>query len=216
IRQNLHFGADWIKIVVDDQRYYYTSEDIAFIVKEAANAGVKVCSHSINERGTLNAINGGVASLEHAFIMSDETLQLAKDKDIWLCGTDFSKDILNVLGIPQLYRMTVHRLKRAHKIGVKMAFGSDVFAEVPGHTRGSAVLTLIDTWIEAKIPAADILRAFTVNAAKMLEINRQRGLLKERMIADIIATPENPLENIKTLKDVKFVMKEGKVYKHAK
>ncbi len=213
IRQNLHLGADWIKIVIDDQRYYYTPEDVELIVKEAANAGVKVAAHCIQERGILNAINGGVESLEHAFVMSDNTLELAKSKDIWLVGTDFSKDILNVFGMPQIYDLITGRLKRAHKIGVKMAFGSDVFVELPGYTRGKAVLTLIDTWVDAEIPALDILRAFTINSAKLLGIDKQRGLIKQGMTADIIAVPDNPLENIKTLKDVKFVMKEGKIYK---
>jgi len=214
IRQNLHLGADWIKIVVDDQRYIYSAADIRFMVEEAANAGIKVCAHCLTEQGARNAVMGGLASIEHGFFMSDETLKMAKEKGVWLCGTDFSKEICEVYGRMQWYPKIVDRLKRAYKIGVKMAFGSDIVVKVPGHTRGSAALTLLDTWLDAGIPAADILRAMTTQAAKMLEMSGSRGNIKPGMRGDIIATPANPLEDIKTLRQVEFVMKDGKVFKH--
>jgi imidazolonepropionase-like amidohydrolase len=214
IRQNLHLGADWIKIVIDDQRYIYSVDDVRFMVEESAGAGVKVCAHCVTEKGVRNAIEGGLASIEHGFVMSDEALKMAKEKGVWLCGTDFSKEIWDVYGGRPWYPKIVDRLKRAYKMGVKMAFGSDIVVEVPGHTRGSAALTFIDTWLEAEVPAADILRAMTTDAAEMLDMAKIRGNIKEGMKADIIAVPENPLENIKTLRDVKFVMKDGKVYKH--
>lgn len=213
IRLNLHLGADWIKIVIDDQRYIYSAEDIRFMVEEAAQAGVKVAAHCATDRGARNAIEGGLASVEHGFFMSDETLKMAKDKGIWLCGTDFSREVWDVYGRPQLYPKIVDRLKRAYKIGVKMAFGSDVVVEIPGHTRGSAALTLLDTWRDAEVPAKDILRALTTNAADMLDMGKIRGRIEPQMKADMIAVPQNPLENILTLRDVKFVMKDGKVYK---
>lgn len=214
IRLNLHLGADWIKIVIDDQRYIYSPEDIRFIVEEAARAGVKVAAHCATDRGARNAIEGGLASIEHGFFMSDETLQLAKDKGIWLCGTDFSREVWDVYGSPQTYPKIVDRLKRAHRIGIKMAFGSDIVVEIPGHTRGSAALTLLDTWLDAEVPARDILQALTTNAAEMLDMEKIRGRIKPQMRADIIAVPENPLENILTLREVKFVMKDGKIYKN--
>ncbi len=216
IRQNVHLGADWIKIIVDDQRYIYTAEDIRFIVKEAANAGVKVAAHCVTEKGARNAIEGGLASIEHGFFMSDEALKMAKENDVWLCGTDFSKEVWEVYGAPGFYPIIVDRLKRAHKIGVKMAFGSDLVIKVPGFDRGQAALTLLDTWLDAEIPPEDILRAFTVNAAEMLDMSNIRGILEIGKKADIIAVPENPLKNIKTLRDVKFVMKNGEIYKNVK
>jgi imidazolonepropionase-like amidohydrolase len=214
IRLNLHLGADWIKIVIDDQRYIYSAEDIRFIVEEAAQAGVKVAAHCATDRGARNAIEGGLASIEHGFFMSDESLKMAKDKGIWLCGTDFSREVWDVYGAPQIYPRIVDRLKRAYKIGVKMAFGSDIVVEIPGHTRGSAALTLLDTWLDAEVPADDILRALTTNAAEMLDMAKIRGRISSQMRADIIAVPENPLENILTLRDVKFVMKDGTIYKN--
>ena len=95
-----------------------------------------------------------------------------------------------------------------------LAFGSDIVVEIPGHTRGSAALTLLDIWLDAEVPAPDILRALTTNAAEMLDMTKTRGRILPQMRADIIAVSENPLKNILTLREVKFVMKDGKVYKN--
>ena len=213
IRQNIHYGASWIKIVVDAQRYIYSVDDIRFIIAEAANAGLKVAAHCLTEKGALNAIEAGVASVEHGSGMSDETLKLAKQRDVVLVGTNFSLEVLEAWGIPEFYTPITDRLKRAFKVGVKMAFGSDTVSEIPNHTRGTAALSLIDTWVQATIPAKDILQAFTINAAILLGIEKERGSVQPGYFADIIATPDNPLENIQSLKKVSFVMKEGKVYK---
>ncbi|HEX8422176.1 MAG TPA: amidohydrolase family protein, partial [Pyrinomonadaceae bacterium] len=78
IRENVHFGARVIKIVVDDQPYIYSVEDIKYMVAEAASAGVKLAAHCVTEQGARNAAEAGVASIEHGFIMSDEALALAK------------------------------------------------------------------------------------------------------------------------------------------
>jgi len=211
IRENIHYGADWIKIVIDDQRYIYSVDDIRFIVAEAEQAGVKVCAHCVTEQGARNAVEAGIHSIEHGFVMSDALLKQTAEKGIWLVGTDFSKVVWEVFKQPHMYAKIVDRLQRAYRNGVRMAFGSDLIFDIPGYARGQAALTLIDTWLDAGIPAPDILKAFTSDAAEMLDMAEKRGALKPGMAADIIATPENPLENIKTLKKVGFVMKAGKV-----
>ena len=94
-----------------------------------------------------------------------------------------------------------------------MAFGTDTIFSVPGETRGTLAVSYIDSFVEAGIPAKDTLKIMTTNAAKLLGVEKQRGAIKVGMFADIIATPENPLENINTLKKVSFVMKNGKVFK---
>jgi imidazolonepropionase-like amidohydrolase len=94
-----------------------------------------------------------------------------------------------------------------------MAFGTDVIDALPGETRGTLAIEYIQSWIEAGVPAADTLRAMTVNAARLLGVDRERGFLKPGMAADIIATPENPIEDIRTLKEVSFVMKNGAIIK---
>ena len=221
VRQNVHFGALVIKIVVDDQKYIYSPDDIKFIVSEAARAGLKVAAHCLTEQGARNAILGGVASIEHGFHMSDEALQLAKQSNVVLVGTDFTVPAAEALGLPpaiakQFHDVFIDRLKRAFKVGVSMAFGTDTFAEVEGQTRGTMAISFIDSFVEAGVPAKDTLKIMTTNAAKLLGVEKQRGSIAPGMFADIIATPENPLENIQTLKSVSFVMKNGKVIRQAK
>ncbi len=219
IRENIHFGSLVIKIVVDDQRYIYSVDDIKFIVAEAGRAGLKVAAHCMTEQGARNAAEGGVASIEHGFRMSDEALQLAKRNGVVLVGTDFTTESAGYLGLDSKTAKFFHdtfidRLKRAYKIGVTMAYGTDTFFEAPNHTRGTLAISYIDSFVEAGIPAKDILKIMTTNAAKLVGVDKQRGSIKPDMFADIIATPENPLDNIQTLKKVSFVMKNGKVVKN--
>ena len=221
IRQNIHFGALVIKIVVDDQKYIYSVDDIKFIVEEAGRAGLKVAAHCMTEQGARNAALGGVASIEHGFRMSDEALQLAKQHGVVLVGTDFPVRAAEALGLPSDFARKFHdvfidRLKRAEKIGVTMAYGTDSFAEVEGETRGTMAISYIDSFVEAGIPAKEILKIMTTNAAQLLGVQKQRGAIKQGMFADIIATPESPLDNIQTLKHVSFVMKDGKVLKQSR
>ena len=209
IRQNIHFGARVIKIVVDDQTYIYSTEDIRFMIAEAHAAGLKLAAHCWTHAGAHNAAEAGVDSIEHGFRMTDEDLQLAKKNNVTLVGTEFTEKLTG----PEQHKIWVDRLKRAHKIGVNMAFGTDVIDALPGETRGTLAIDYIQSWIEAGVPAADTLRAITVNAARLLGVDKQRGFLKPGMAADIIATPENPIEDIRTLKEVSFVMKNGAIIK---
>ena len=213
VRQNIHFGAKVIKIVVDDQDYIYSADDIRFIREEAHGAGLKLAAHCWTHPGAHNAAEAGVDSIEHGFRMTDDDLQLAKKNGVTLVGTDFTQKMTEALGNPWEHGVWVDRLKRAYKIGVNMAFGTDVDIALPGETRGTLAIEYIDSWVEAGVPAPDILRAMTANAARLLGVDKERGFLKPGMAADIIATPENPLENIQTLKKVSFVMKEGAIVK---
>jgi imidazolonepropionase-like amidohydrolase len=221
IRENVHFGARVIKIVVDDQRYIYSADDIKFMVAEAAAAGVKLAAHCVTEQGARNAAEAGVASIEHGFNMSDEALELAKKNNVVLVSTDFNEKAWLAYDLPadlakRFHDRGVDRLRRAHKIGVTLAFGSDLIFYAPDETRGTWTMSLIDVFVEAGIPPKDILRALIPNAARLLGVEQQRGAISAGQFADIIATPDNPLDNISTLKRVNFVMKNGKVFKAAK
>lgn len=218
IRENIHYGARVIKIVVDDQRYIYSVDDIKFIVEEAKNAGLKVAAHCSSDRGAHNAAEAGVASIEHGIGMSDENLRLAKQNNVVLVGTEFTTQLSEWLGLPPAQAKMFHdnyvdRLKRAYKIGVPMAYGSDAFFDVPDATRGEQALMIIDSFVEAGVANKDLLRYMTIDAARLLGVESRRGAIKEGLRADIIATRENPLDNIQTLKKVAFVMKNGKVFK---
>jgi imidazolonepropionase-like amidohydrolase len=138
-----------------------------------------------------------------------------------LVGTDFTEQAAEYLGLPppvakSFHEVFIDRLKRAFKIGVTMAYGTDVFFAVEGQTRGTLAMSFIDSFVEAGVPAKDTLRIMTTNAARLLGVDKQRGAIKVGQAADIIGTPENPLDNIQTLKQVSFVMKNGKVFKPSK
>ena len=209
IRQNVHYGATVIKLVVDDQRYIYSAEDIKFMVDEAARSGLKLAAHCWTRAGAHNAALAGVNSIEHGFDMTDEDLAIAKKNGVVLVGTDY----LALDDSPKNHQQWVDRLKRANKLGVTMAYGTDATDEKAGQTRGSEAMRGIDPWVEAGVAPKDILQAMTINAARLMGVDKDRGLLRVGLAADIIAVPENPLENISTLKEVSFVMKNGAVVK---
>lgn len=214
VRENIHYGAKVIKIVVDDQPYIYSVDDIKFVVHEAALAGLKVAAHCWTHQGAHNAAEAGVASIEHGFKMTNEDIELAKKNNVVLVGTEFTAQAAQEIGQPDIHPIFVDRLKRAHKIGITLVFGTDVDFGLPGETRGTIAVSYIDSWVEAGVPALDTLRAMTINAARLLGVDKERGALRPGLAADIIATPENPLDNIQALRKVSFVMKNGKVFKN--
>jgi imidazolonepropionase-like amidohydrolase len=94
-----------------------------------------------------------------------------------------------------------------------MAYSTDIFFAVPGETRGTLAISFFDSSVEAGIPAKDMLKIMTANAAKLLGVEKQRGAIKPGLFADIYRNAGDPLDNIQTQKKVSFVMKEGKIYK---
>jgi len=207
VRENVHYGATVIKIVVDDQQYIYSVEDIVFLKNEAARAGMKLAAHAWTEPGAHNAAEAGVASIEHGFDMTDADLEIAKKNGVVLVGTEY----LAIADSPEAHKQWVDRLGRAYRIGVILVFGTDATNLIAGTTRGQDAMTGIDPWVEAGIPAPQILKAMTTSATRLLGVDKQRGTLQPGMFADLIATPDNPLTNIQTLKQVNFVMKDGVV-----
>jgi imidazolonepropionase-like amidohydrolase len=213
IRENIHYGATLIKIVVDDQKYIYSVEDIRFMVEEAHRSGLKLAAHCWTQAGAHNAAEAGVDSIEHGHMMTNDDLQLAKKNHVVLVGTDFTEFAAREVGYPELRKVFVDRLRRAYQIGITMAFGTDVDFMAPGETRGTLAIAYVDSWAEAGVPAKDTLQAMTINAARLLGVDRERGAIKPGLAADIIAMPENPLDNIQAVRKVSFVMKDGSVFK---
>jgi len=207
VRENVHYGATVIKIVVDDQQYIYSTDDIVFLKNEAARAGMKLAAHAWTEPGAHNAAEAGVASIEHGFDMTDADLEIAKKNGVALVGTEYLAND----DTPEAHKQWVDRLARAYKVGVTLVFGTDATSLLAGKTRGQDAMTGIDPWVEAGIPAPAILKAMTTSATRLLGVDQQRGTLQPGMFADLIATPDNPLTNIETLKQVSFVMKNGAV-----
>ncbi|HEV3315838.1 MAG TPA: amidohydrolase family protein [Candidatus Angelobacter sp.] len=219
VRQNIYYGVDVIKLVADNSPYHYSVEEIKAAVDEAHHAGRAVAVHVYGGEAAQNVIEGGVDSVEHGFFLTDEQLQRMKQKGIFLVGTDIPRAQLDVLGtsggiFPEpavLAPKIIDRLRRAYRIGVKMAFGTDTTIDIPNKTRADLMLDYLPVWREAGIPPQDILKCMTTNPAELLRVNQQRGALTPGLAADIIAMPSNPLDNIESLRKVNFVMKDGKI-----
>lgn len=218
VRQNIYYGAKVIKLVADNNAYPYSVDEIRMAVAEAHAAGRKVAVHVYGGVAADNVIAGGVDSIEHGFDLTDDQLKLMKAKGMFLVGTDFPLEHLIAFGgmVPQLDAQktadnTIRRLASANRIGVKMAFGSDVVTELPGENRVDMMLDFLRTWKKAGVPAPAILKAWTTNGYELLGIDKQQGAIAVGLAGDMIAVPENPLVNIDTLRKVDFVMKDGEV-----
>lgn len=219
VRTNIYYGAGVIKLVADNNPYHYSIEEFRAAVDEAHRAGIPVAVHVYAGDALENAIEAGVDSIEHGFDLTDAQMKRMKDKGIFLVGTDFPRAHLDIVGtsggiLPEpavLAPKIIDRLKRANRVGVRMAFGSDTVIDMPGRTRADLMFDYLAVWRAAGVAPMDILRAMTTNAAELLRINKTRGSIGAGLSADIVATPANPLEDIEGLRKIDFVMKDGKI-----
>lgn len=219
VRENAHFGAALIKIVVDDQPYIYSADDIRFVVEEARRAGLRVAAHCWTREGAHNAAEAGVASIEHANGITDDDLQLARRNGVVMVFTPFPEWVLRMFrsdpkDAAAEYGAEIDRLRAAHRLGVPIAFGTDAIHDLPDYTRGTQALTWLDSYVAAGMTPPAILKAMTTTAARLLGVETARGAIRPGLAADIIATPANPLDDVNALKRVSFVMKNGAVFKN--
>jgi len=219
VRTNIYYGAGVIKLVADNNPYHYSIDEFRAAVDEAHRAGIPVAVHVYSGDALDNAIEAGVDSIEHGFDLTDAQLGRMKAKGMFLVGTDFPRKHLDIVGtsggiLPEpavLAPKIIDRLRRAHRIGVRMAFGSDTVIDMPGRTRADLMFDYLAVWREAGVPPADILKAMTFNAAELLRVDKERGSLREGLSADLVAMPADPLSDIENLRKIDFVMKDGKV-----
>jgi imidazolonepropionase-like amidohydrolase len=219
VRTNIYYGAGVIKLVADNNPYHYSVDEFRAAVDEAHRAGIPVAVHVYAGDALDNAIEAGVDSIEHGFDLSDAQLKRMKDKGIFLVGTDFPRAHLDIVGtsggiLPDpavLAPKIIDRLKRAHRIGVRMAFGSDTVIDMPGRTRADLMFDYLAVWRAAGVPPTDILRAMTSDAAELLRVSKVRGNIGAGLSADLVAMPGNPLDEIENLRKIDFVMKDGKI-----
>lgn len=212
IRQNALFGARVIKICVDCKPWGYSVDDIKLAIAEAAKAGLKVEGHVQTVDGGRRAVEAGIWSIAHDRGMTDELHKEMARKGVWRAGTETP---LSLTGhtTQARYDFTVRMLCNAWENKTPLTFSTDADYYVPGKTRGEVAIEFIETWKAAGIPARDILRAMTTNGYKVSETESTRGPIKVGMFADLIAVTDNPLERIDALRDVRFVMKNGGVFK---
>ena len=214
VRKNVYYGVDLIKLVADSNSYHYSVEEIQAAVDEAHHANRAVAVHTLGGEAAQNVILGGPDSIEHGDNLSDDQLALMKQKGIFLVGTDFPTSHFERGGLPNAKEAgaaILDRLRRAYKIGVKMAFGTDIVIDLPDESRADMTWDYLAVWRAAGVPPAEILKCMTTEDAELLRIEKERGAIVPGLYADIIAMPEDPLRNIEALRKIDFVMKNGSI-----
>jgi imidazolonepropionase-like amidohydrolase len=226
IREQFKEGADFIKIyetgrdsVVNGRLstpYQYSEEELTAAVHEAARTGNRLAVHATGEPGTLYAAKAGVESIDHAYQLSGETMRLMREKQIFAVPTFtiaeyFEEHSVTPAGAAHEHELTeIHaqEFKKQLAAGVPIAMGSDV-GPFPHGTQAREFVLMVKFGMA---PLAAI-QAGTLNGAKLLGWQDQIGTLKSGYMADIVAVPGNPLEDITVLQRVSFVMKNGVVYR---
>ena len=194
----------------------YTLEELTAMVVEAARHGVKVAAHAHGSEGILAAVRAGVASIEHGSVLTDEIMDLMIEKATYLVPTTYLADRIDLDALPPLVRAKAEEilpvmrvsLERAIERGVPIAFGTDAGVFPHGENAGE-----FGIYVALGMSELDALRTATIHAAELLG-TPDRGRLAEGLLADIIAVPGNPLDDIAVTMDVQFVMQGGRVVKH--
>ena len=194
--------------------YQYTASQLTAAVEEARRLGTTVGVHAMGEPGTLYAAQAGVASIDHATQLSDETIRLMREKGIFAVPTFTIFDYFahhrssaaEAASEATLLDYKIHEFKKQVAAGVPFVVGSDV-GPFP-HGTQARELTLMAQF--GMSPLA-VLRADMINGAKLLGWEGQIGELKPGYYADVVAVPGNPLDDINVVEHVSFVMKNGAV-----
>jgi len=228
IRRQFKEGADFIKIYQTgpdtvangklSTPYQYTEEQLAAAVQEAARVGRHVAVHATGEPGTLFAVEAGVASIDHAHQLSEQTMHLMHDKKIFAVPTftifeyfaEHAATTEQSASERQMLDLKAHEFRKQLAAGVPMAVGSDV-GPFP-HGTQARELALMAKYGMA--PPA-VLQADLLNGAALLGWEGRIGALKPGYLADIIAVAGDPLQDLSALQHVSFVMKGGMIYKTA-
>ena len=214
VRKNIFYGADLIKLVADNSDYHYSLEEIRAAVEEAHHAGRPVAVHVYGGEAADNVIAGGVDSIEHGFRLTADQLRRMKEKGIFLSSTDFPAAHFEAGGRQDWKKKAaeiIDRLQRAYRIGVKIAFSTDIVTEYKGENRAEMTWDYLAVWRSAGVPNAEILKCMTTNNAELLRIQKDRGAIAVGLFGDIIAMPSSPLDDIESLRKIDFVMKNGAI-----
>jgi imidazolonepropionase-like amidohydrolase len=214
VRENIFYGADLIKLVADNSDYHYSLEEIRAAVDEAHHAGRPVAVHVLGGEAADYVIAGAVDSIEHGFFLTDDQLRRMKEKGIFLSSTDFPAAHFaagEFANAEKIGASIIDRLQRAYKVGVKLAFSTDIVTDYKDENRAQMTWDYLAVWRAAGVPNAEILKSMTTNDAELLRIQKERGAIAAGLYADVIAMPSSPLDDIESLRKVDFVMKNGAV-----
>ena len=231
VRQRYKDGADLIKITAtggvlsvarSGHNPQFTIEEIEEIVRIAADYEMHVAAHAHGAEGMRRAILGGVHSIEHGTFMEDDIMELMIERGVWYVPTisagRFVADRARIPGFfppivaakaAEIGPLIQGTFERAHAAGVPIAFGTD--CGVCPHGENAKEFQYM---VEAGMSPADALRSATINAARLLREQDQLGQIRPGFLADVIAVEGDPLADVGVLMDVRFVMRDGRVYRH--
>lgn len=225
VRYQIKYGAKVIKTCVSGGvmshtgpagAQQYSDEEMRAIADEAHRAGLKVAAHAHGDGGIRVAIEAGIDCIEHGSLMSDETIDLMVERGTFLVPTTYLADGMDVSHAPpelqakaaEVFPRARRTISKAIERGVRIACGSDAPA-IPHGRNAKELVALVDRGMTP----LDAIRAATTVAAELIDVD-DRGRLEAGLLADIIAVPGNPLEDIGVTENVRFVMKGGQVYRH--
>lgn len=229
VRQRYKDGADVIKITAtggvmsvakNGQNPQFTIEEIKGIVETAKDYGMLTAAHAHGDEGMQRAVLGGIKTIEHGTLMSEETMDLMIKHNTYLVPTiSAGKEAAKMAEIPgflppivakkarEIGPVSQANFGRAYKKGVNIAFGTD--AGVSPHGANGKEFGFMH---EMGMPIMETIQSATVTNADLLGMSNELGQLKEGFLADIVAVEEDPTKNVSTLENVVFVMKHGVVY----
>lgn len=230
VRQRYKDGSDLIKITAtggvlsiakDGSGPQFTDEELKAVIETAKDYGMHAAAHAHGAEGMKRAVLAGITTIEHGTKMTEEVMDLMKQKGTYFVPTiTAGKSVAELAKIPGYYHPLVvpkaleigpqiqETFRKSYKRGVKIAFGTD--AGVYPHGDNAKEFFFM---VEVGMPPMEAIKSATVTNASILGMSDKIGTLEAGKFADIVATDENPLTNIKTTEKVFFVMKEGVVYK---
>ncbi len=223
VRYQIKHGAQLIKVCCSGGvmsltgppgAQHYSDEELRAIVDEAHRRGLRVAAHTHGADAVKHAVAAGIDCIEHGFLVDDEAIALMVEHGTFLVSTRRLAEGMDVShAAPELQAKAAEMFPKsrtsilaAYEAGVKIAVGTDAPA-IPHGRNADELVTLVD-W---GMPPLAVLRAATVTAAELIDCT-DRGRLAPGQLADVIAVPGNPLEDITVTRNVSFVMKGGKVY----
>lgn len=208
VREQIGKGADWVKVYADYRwgadgaaHATFTLEELKLAVEVAKNAGIPVSAHSTSTEGARRAILAGVETIEHGDGLTPELFRLMKERGTAFCPT------LSVASAANIEKKKIV-FKQALDSGVTIANGSDVGVFAHGDEARE-----IETMVAWGMPIIDALRSATSIDARVLHMEEKVGRIKPALFADIIAVEGEPTTDISALRRVRFVMKNGTIYK---
>jgi imidazolonepropionase-like amidohydrolase len=225
VRRVLHGGADLVKLIATGAVMSpggvpgapeLTEEQIRAAVEEAALSGADVAAHAHGAEGIKRAVRGGVRSIEHGSLMDDEAIELMAAAGTFLVADVYNGDYIAQTGREQGWRADVLRkndettmaqragFTKCLAAGVRIAFGTD--SGIYPHGLNARQFAY---QVRCGQSALDAIRSATIHAAELIRWDGRVGRIEPGYLADIVAVPGDPLQDVRLLEDIRFVMKDG-------